>query len=50
MQRGLLTDIAGTIPEEVDGHLIRPLFPKHLLQHPKATLLSAKDTAKQRAA
>ncbi len=36
MQGGSLTDIAGSVPEEVDGHLVGILFPQHLLQHPRA--------------
>ena len=36
MQRGRLTDIAGSVPKEVDGHLVGILFPQHLLQHATA--------------
>ena len=35
MQGGMLTNIAGSVPKEVDGHLVGILFPQHLLQHPK---------------
>ena len=44
MQRGPLTDIAGAVPKEVDGHLICTLFPKHLLQQPRVASRNSQNT------
>ena len=45
MQGGSLTDIAGSVPEEVDGHLVCILFSQHLLQHPTAALLNSQGSS-----